>query len=92
MDVLVSSIHGTDPAGTQQLRRLDDRTVLHGRTTADVTAVTITTSRDIRTVVPDPRSHVVIAVYDGTFPREPFKITATLRDGSHRTVVQSSGG
>ena len=92
LNVLGSSIPDTDPAGTGQLRRLDGRTVLHGRTTADVREVTITTSRDIRTVVPDRRTHVFLAVYDGSFPGEPFRVTATLRDGSRRTVVQSSGG
>lgn len=92
MNVLLSSIPDEDPTGTTQLRRLNDRTVLHGRTTADVAAVTITTSRDIRTVVPDPRTGVVIAVYDGTFPGERLKVTATLRDGRQRTVLQASGG
>lgn len=86
------SVHDEDPVGTEQLRRLNDRTVLQGRTTADVREVTITTSRDIRTLVPDPRTHVFLAVYDGSFPGEPFRVTATLRDGSRRTVVQSSGG
>ncbi|MCA1569048.1 MAG: hypothetical protein LC798_01755 [Chloroflexi bacterium] len=92
MDVLLSSIPDADPVGTRQLRRLNDRTVLHGRTTPDVREVTITTSRDIRTVLPDPKTHVVIAVYDGTFPGEHFKATATMRDGSHRTVLQTTGG
>lgn len=92
MDVLDSSIPDEDPTGTEQLRRLSDRTVLFGRTTAGVREVTITTSRDIRTVLPDARSHVVLAVYDGTFPGEHFKVTATLRDGSQRTVLQTSGG
>lgn len=90
-DVLGSSIPEQDPVGTQQLRRLNDRTVLHARTTADVTAVTITTSRDIRTVVPDPRTYVVMAVYDGTFPGERIKVTATLRSGRRVTVMQPSG-
>ena len=92
LNVLASSVPDADPAGTGELRRLDDRTVLQGRTTADVREVTITTSRDIRTVVPDRRTHVFLAVYDGSFPGEPFKATARLRDGSRRTVVQSSGG
>jgi hypothetical protein len=91
IDVLVASLSQEDPSGTEQLRRLRDRTVLSGRTTAAVTAVTITTSRDIRTLVPDPRTHVVLAVYDGTFPGERLKITATLRDGRHVTTLQSSG-
>ena len=91
MNVLVSSIPDADPAGTAQLRRLNNRTVLHGRVTADVTAVTITTSRDIRTAVPDARTHVVLAVYDGTFPGEHVKVTAKLRDGSTRTVTQTLG-
>lgn len=92
MNVLTASLGDEDSSGSQQLRRLNDRTVLSGRTTAAVTAVTITTSRDIRTVVPDPRTHVVLAVYDGTFPAERLKITATLRDGRHVTVLQPSGG
>lgn len=92
MDVAGFSVHDEDPVGTEQLRRLNDRTVLQGRTTADVRTVTITTSRDIRTLVPDPRTHMFLAVYDGSFPGEPFRVTATLRDGTRRTVVQSSGG
>ncbi|MDP1847878.1 MAG: hypothetical protein Q8K79_08805 [Solirubrobacteraceae bacterium] len=92
MDVHLTSIPQEDPTGTVQLRRLNDRTVLHGRTTADVRAVTITTSRDIRTLVPDPRTHTVLAVYDGRLPGEQVKTTATLRNGRRVTVLQSSGG
>ncbi len=91
MDVGNTSIPSEDPMGTLQLRRLNNRTLLSGRTTADVRSVTITTSRDIRTVVPDPRTHVVIAVYDGNFPGERLKFTARLRNGRSVTMLQSSG-
>jgi hypothetical protein len=92
MDVAGFSISDEDPTGTLQLRRLGDRTVLHGRTTAGVPTVTITTSRDIRTLTPDPRTHTLLAVYDGSFPSERLKFTATLRDGRRVTLLQSSGG
>jgi len=91
MDVLLTSIPEQDPSGSLQLRRLDTRTVLYGRATAAVRTVTITTSRDIRTLVPDRRTHVVLAVYDGDFPGERLKFTATLRDGRRVTLLQSSG-
>jgi hypothetical protein len=91
MDVMLTSIREEDPGGSLQLRRLVTRTVLHGRTTAAVRTVTITTSRDIRTLVPDPRTHVVLAVYDGDFPAGRLKFTATLRDGRSVTLLQASG-
>lgn len=91
VDVALFSIGDEDPVGTAQLRRLTDRTVLHGRAAADVRSVTISSSRDMRTVVPDGRAHAFLAVYDGTFPGERFKVTAHLRDGHDVTILQPSG-
>jgi hypothetical protein len=50
----------------------------------DVESVTISSPRDIRTLVPSDRGHVVLAVYDGEFPAGNIVLTAHMRDGSTR--------
>lgn len=47
----------------------------------DVEQVTIRTSRDLRTLVPSPRAHAILAIYDGELAGDVV-ITARLRDGS----------
>lgn len=91
MDVSIYSVGDEDPAGTRELRRLTDRTVLTGRTTNGIRSVTVTTARDTRTLIPDPRTHLVIAVYDGTFPGESFTITTQSRNGERRQFTQTTG-
>ena len=88
-DASVFATNDEDPVGTIQLRRLTGRVVVYARTTPDVRTVTVTTSRDVRTLVPDPETHLVIAVYDGTFPGERAKLTAHLSDGRVATVMQT---
>jgi hypothetical protein len=41
--------------------------------------------REIRTLVPDPQTHLVLAVCDGTFSEDPVRLSAHLRDG--RTAI-----
>ena len=51
----------------------------------DVDRVTIQTPRDVRTLVPSGRGHVVFALYDGTFPSGQLVVTYHRRDGSRRS-------
>jgi hypothetical protein len=46
-----------------------------------VERVTIRSPRDIRTLVPSERGHVVFALYDGFFPAGKLVVTAHLRGG-----------
>jgi hypothetical protein len=45
----------------------------------------IQTPRDVRTLVPSPRGHVVFALYESAFPSGELVVTSHLRDGSSRT-------
>jgi hypothetical protein len=92
LDVALFSYPDADRVGSAQLRRLTGRTVLVARATSDVATVTLTTSRGVRTLVPDPRTHVVVDVYDGSFPGEQVRATARLRSGRTVTLTQSAGG
>jgi hypothetical protein len=47
----------------------------------DVESVTIQTPRDLRTLVPSARAHVVFALYDATFPTGEAVLTAHFEDG-----------
>jgi hypothetical protein len=51
----------------------------------DVEQVTIRTPRDIRTLVPSPRAHIVFALYDGSFPSGEIVLEATLKGGGRYT-------
>jgi hypothetical protein len=52
---------------------------------ADVDRVTIRTPRDVRTLAPSERAHIVFALYDGTFPSGEIVVTAHLRSGASRS-------
>jgi hypothetical protein len=88
VDTLISSasIRGED-RGRIERRVLDGRIVYWGRTSPDVTAVTIKTPRDVRTLIPSQDFHMFVAVYDGLFPGGKATATAHLRDG--RTLTRS---
>lgn len=92
LDVAGFGYPETDLEGAAALRRLPGRTILITRSTAAVRTVTFTTSRGVRTLIPDPRTHVAMDVYDGTFPGERVKVTGSLNDDRTVTLVQSSGG
>lgn len=92
LDVAGFGYPESDPGGAAALRRLPGRTIFLTRSTPAVRTVTITTSRGARTLVPDPRTHVAMDVYDGTFPGERVKATARLAGGRTVTLVQATGG
>jgi len=77
---------GADPQpGRIALRTLPGRVVIDGLAEPDVREITIRTTRDVRTIVPSPRAHAFIVVYDGTFPSGETVFTVTFADGSHAT-------
>ena len=67
-------------------RTLPGRTIITGRADADVSAVTIVTPRDVRTLRPSGPAHLLIAVYDGQF--FSGRITATVLLHSGKTVTE----
>jgi hypothetical protein len=83
LDALVG---GAEPSadGRNQLRVIDGRIVYFGTVHPDVATVTITTPRDVRTLVPT-KDHAIIAVYAGLFPGGKATATAHLKDGSEVT-------
>jgi hypothetical protein len=84
---------GQDPDGGGRitLRTLPGRTVLYGVARPGVRSVTIESPRDVRTLIPSPRARSFLVVYDGSFPTGQLKLTATMADGSKRTVTQPAG-
>lgn len=88
--------YGLDPEaepdnGRVRLRTLRGQTTLGGVTSPDVREVTIKSPRDVRTVLPSPRAHVFLVVYDGLFPTGDFVLTSTFADGSHATQKVRAG-
>jgi hypothetical protein len=57
----------------------------------DVESVTIRSPRDIRTLIPSARGHVVLAVYDGDFPAGEIVVTAHLQGGGSKRERISLG-
>jgi hypothetical protein len=51
----------------------------------DVDRVTIRTPRDLRSLVPSSRAHIVFALYDGTFPSGEILVSAHLHSGATRS-------
>ncbi|MDQ3631765.1 MAG: hypothetical protein M3417_10970 [Actinomycetota bacterium] len=81
---------GSDPfqrAGVEARvarRSLPGRFSIYGRARPDVRSITIASPRDVRTVIPGPRSGAFLATYDGDFPAGEITLTAQLADGSMR--------
>ena len=73
-----------DPQGAIERRIVSGRIVFSGTVHPDVTSVTITTPRDIRTLVPT-KEHAIIAVYAGLFPGGKATATAHFKDGREVT-------
>lgn len=67
-------------------RTLPGTTVVTGSARADVRSITITTPRDVRTLVPSSPAHAFIAVYDGSFPTGKIVTTAHFADGTSQEV------
>jgi hypothetical protein len=66
-------------------RTLAGRTTVTGIAAPDVTSITLRSPRDIRTITPDARSHVYLAVYDGPFYGGEIITSAHLRSGEKVT-------
>jgi hypothetical protein len=62
-------------------RLLAGRTTIYAQCSAAVERVTLDTSRDVRTLVPSPLGHAVLAVYDGDFVGGGGTFIAHLRGG-----------
>jgi hypothetical protein len=83
LDTMIAGVQ-PDPEGRNQLRVIDGRIVFSGTVHPDVRTVTITTPRDVRTLVPT-RAHAIIAVYAGLFPGGKATATARFDDGTEVT-------
>jgi hypothetical protein len=78
--------YGLDPgAGRTARRTLRGMTTIQGVAHPDVEAVTFTSPRDVRTLRPSPRAHVLMVLYDGTFPTGAITMTSRFRDGTTAT-------
>ena len=71
---------GDDSRGHVERRVLRGRTTISGEVHPDVVSITLRTPRDVRTLVPS-KDHLVLAVYEGTFPTGNVTATAHMRDG-----------
>lgn len=72
--------------GRVQRRSLPGTTIVYGQARRDVRTIEIATSRDLRTLRPDPTARTFITAYDGNLPGEQIEIIATLTDGTRRHV------
>ena len=83
---------GDDPlAGRVARRTLRGISEYQGLARRDVTAITVASPRDVRTIVPSRRAHAFFVVYDGTFPTGHTVFTSTFRDGgSDREVIHNA--
>jgi hypothetical protein len=76
---------GDDTSGHVERRVLRGRTTISGEVDPSVVSVTIRTPRDVRTLVPSQPDHLILAVYDGTFPTGDVTGTAHLNTGRDLT-------
>jgi hypothetical protein len=81
-----------DDAGRVARRTQPGLTTFDGTVAPGVTAVTLTTPRDVRTLIPTGPLHAILAVYDGTFPSGVVRVTARFRDGHTRTETLPDPG
>jgi hypothetical protein len=85
IDTLISGGFEQDPRGRIERRVESTRIAFWGRVHPDVVSVTIRTPRDVRTLIPSSRAHVILAVYDGHFPAGKVTATARMKDGREVT-------
>ena len=78
---------GDDSRGRVERRVLQGRTTISGPVDPSVVSVTIRTPRDVRRLVPSQPDHLILAVYEGTFPTGNVTATAHLNTG--RDVTRS---
>lgn len=86
-----TDVPGLAPNG-DQLRLQRGRTLIFGRTLDDVVSLTITTPRDVRTVIPSEPGKGFLVVYDGNLVGGGVRATARFRDGRAREVDLPGGG
>lgn len=86
-----TDIAGLAPNG-DQLRLQRGRTLILGRTLDSVVRLTVTTPRDVRTVIPSEPGKGFILVYDGGFSGGRLMATAHFRDGRTQEVELPGGG
>jgi hypothetical protein len=72
---------GDDSSGHVERRVLRGRVSINGQVDPSVVSVTLRTPRDVRTLVPSQPDHLILAVYEGTFPTGEVIATAHLKDG-----------
>jgi hypothetical protein len=73
---------GQAPAPSRTLTRSERSvTLISGIVRPDVTAVTIATPRDVRTLTPSPRAHAFLAAYNQVFVDGIAVVTVHFRDG-----------
>ncbi len=77
---------GDDTRGHVERRVLQGRTTISGEVHPDVVSVTLRTPRDVRTLIPS-KDHLILAIYEGTFPIGNVSATARMKDG--REVTRS---
>jgi hypothetical protein len=78
---------GDDTIGHVERRVLQGRTTISGQVDASVASVTLKTPRDVRTLVPSQPDHLILAVYEGSFPTGNVTAIAHMNDG--RDVTRS---
>jgi hypothetical protein len=81
LDTMISGAGLDDAQGRIERRIVDGRIVFSGTVHPDVVSVTITTPRDVRTLVPTKDFHAIVAVYAGLFPGGKATATARFNDG-----------
>ena len=82
---------GPPPSPEVERRTQPGRTIITGTADADVSSITLTTPRDVRTLRPSGPTHAFIVVYDGVFFRGALTASVELRDG-HRITLQVPNG
>ncbi|WP_354697305.1 hypothetical protein DSM112329_02928 [Paraconexibacter sp. AEG42_29] len=82
----------SDDAETDRVQRRSQSgtTLISGQARSDVRTLEVATSRDVRTLQPDPVTGTFITAYNGELPLETVTITATLQDRTTRVqrIVQ----
>jgi hypothetical protein len=82
---------GDDSSGHVERRVLRGRVSISGQVDPSVVSVTLRTPRDVRTLVPSQPDHLILAVYEGTFPTGEVTAVAHLSDGrdvTRRMVIR----
>lgn len=80
------------PAGRVERRTVGGTTIEFGAARADVRTITVTSPRDVHTLIPAGPAHAWLVVYDGTFPTGTMTLTSTFADGGTARTELPLGG